>query len=113
MTTPIPPIKAVTDARAALATATAKQTAAKTSLATLLAQQAALLRKGDATGAKLLDAKIAAARTTLDAATKNVANLNAQLVKASDGLLVATTPESLVATLDARFPITMLPVSSV
>jgi hypothetical protein len=110
MTAPIPPIKAVTDVRAALAAATTQQTAAKTSLATLLAQQAALLRKGDTAGAKLLETKITAARTTLDTATKNVANLNAQLVKASDGLLVATTPESLVATLDGRFPITMLPV---
>jgi hypothetical protein len=110
MTAPIPPIKAVTDARAALAAATTRQTAAKTLLATLQAQQAALLRKGDALGAKALDTKITAARATLDAATKDVANFTAQLGKASDGVLVATTPESLVATLDARFPITMLPV---
>jgi hypothetical protein len=110
MTSPIPPIKAVTDARSALAAATASQTSAKTSLATLQSQQAVLLRKGDAAGARLLDTKITAARTALDTANKNVANLSALLTKASDGLLVATTPESLLATLDAKFPITMLPV---
>jgi hypothetical protein len=110
MTVPLPPIKAVTDARAALAAATTRQTAAKTLLATLVAQQAALLRKGDVAGANALGVRITAARTALDAATKEVATLAEQLGKASDGLVTATTPESLVATLDARFPVTMLPV---